>query len=848
MLRRIIKWRVSTLLMVPLIAGLIFTGMPVRSVYANDLDPNAVRAFAKAKGLDSLRKAIQQDAKDGKGLPLLLNPDLKRNVPLPKNLQAFLNPKNKNARLAAAQLGKALFWDMQSGSDGNACASCHFHAGADNRVKNQLNPDVKRIENVRDEDIKGFHFAADAPDFTLQNFPGHNYTFAADDFPFVTDIGNGDNVVSTTVTVAPATGNTNDVASSQGVFFTEFESVDENSYNPFALGSEPVKIRDKGEPVIDPAGFLVPAHVVGEVNVRRVEPRNTPTTINAVFNLHNFWDGRANFHFNGVTPHGRTDRAARIFVTTNNTIQARNIEMQFASLASQAVGPSLSDFEMSFAGRIWPDVGKKMVNRRPLATQEVASDDSLLGALRADSGPGLKGTYADLIKQAFNSNLYGSTQVLMFPDATVTNLNPDDPLQDLGAPVILDAKKAADMVKNGMVEADGLYTLMEANFSLFFGIAVMLYEAELVADDTRFDQFMAGNNEALDDKERLGLAVFVGFPGVSDGRCVNCHGGPEMTNASVRNGQAGQNLIEPMIMGNGKFALYDNGFYNISVTPTAEDVGRGGRGPEDKPLASSRQFLFADQGINGPINFPIVGAPIMNLQVGECVELDETVIPAKCVKQELVAVDAATEQEQVVCIDVNMDGKCGVEDDIQLLRAAVDGAFKTPGIRNQELQGPYMHNGGFKTLVEVVQFYDRGGNFCRLNFPDLDPDIEFIGLSEEEEEALVAFMIACTDERVRKEMAPFDRPELRIPDGHPGDHIITTADEEFDSNQKQAVDVVKKLDAVGKTGGAPLTAFHVGLGLPDGLTGHLAFGEVESSDFGSTGEPKCNRPQKNEIP
>src|SRR5215467_3705524 len=36
-------------------------------------------------------------------------------------------------------LGKALFWDMQLSSDGRvACATCHFHAGADHRVQNQL--------------------------------------------------------------------------------------------------------------------------------------------------------------------------------------------------------------------------------------------------------------------------------------------------------------------------------------------------------------------------------------------------------------------------------------------------------------------------------------------------------------------------------------------------------------------------------------------------------------------------------------------------------------------------------------------------------------------------------------
>jgi mono/diheme cytochrome c family protein len=60
-------------------------------------------------------------------------------VPEPENLYDFLTPGTA-ARTAAIQLGKALFSGMQVGSDGQACGSCHFHAGADNRTRNQLNP------------------------------------------------------------------------------------------------------------------------------------------------------------------------------------------------------------------------------------------------------------------------------------------------------------------------------------------------------------------------------------------------------------------------------------------------------------------------------------------------------------------------------------------------------------------------------------------------------------------------------------------------------------------------------------------------------------------------------------
>ena len=82
-------------------------------------------------------------------------------VPEPPDLANYVRNKT-----AAIQLGKALFWDMQLGSDGvQACASCHFHAGADNRKKNQLSPGLLAGDQTFD---KG----------------GPNYTLKAQDFPF----------------------------------------------------------------------------------------------------------------------------------------------------------------------------------------------------------------------------------------------------------------------------------------------------------------------------------------------------------------------------------------------------------------------------------------------------------------------------------------------------------------------------------------------------------------------------------------------------------------------------------------------------------------------------------------
>jgi cytochrome c peroxidase len=85
--------------------------------------------------------------------------------------------------------------------------------------------------------------------------------------------------------------------------------------------------------------------------------------------------------------------------------------------------------------------------------------------------------------------------------------------------------------------------------------------------------------------------------------------------------------------------------------------------------------------------------------------------------------------------------------------------FKTPNLRNIELRGPYMHNGKFSTLEEVVEFYNRGGDF---DAPNIDHGlIKPLDLSTQEKADLVAFMKRpLTDVRVRDELPPFDRPTL----------------------------------------------------------------------------------------
>lgn len=583
-------------------------------------------------------------------------------VPEPTNLDEFVRDRD-----ALVVLGKALFWDMQVGSDGvTACGTCHFHAGADARATNQLNPGTRRAHADGSAD----------PDDAFGPLLGPNHTLTAADFP----LSPGDN----------------DVVGSQGVARWDF-------------GGWTGKARERLTAVPDPI------FRVGDVNVRQVIGRHAPSVINAVFNHRQFWDGRAQNVFNGVNGLGDDDPDARVWRADDprQPVTVR-VRLEDASLASQAVMPVGNVVEMAAAGRDTrhvsgkflrgrQELGRRVRRLRPLALQVVAPDDSVLGSLSRWPQPGLRTTrYDTLIQRAFRPEWWRATaRVRVHPDGRneiVRRLDGDPATRE--------------------------YTVMQANFALFFGLAVQAYEATLVADDTPYDRFMRGDADAISPLAVQGVDV---FRSQTRGRCINCHEGAELTGASVRRVRESPTRIR-------EGQALDRGFNNVGLVPTLDDLGVGGRNERGDPLSTVRRLN------------PAPPEPIAN-----------------------------------------------------------DGAMKVPGLRNVALTAPYFHNGSHATLATVLEFYSRGGDVRPQH--DASGTLEIAGLNvlqntPEELAALEAWLLSLTDERVRRRQAPFDHPQLFVPDGHVGDATAVV-----DDGTGVAVDRMREIPAVGRDGGPPLPGF-----------------------------------------
>ncbi len=75
------------------------------------------------------------------------------------------------------------------------------------------------------------------------------------------------------------------------------------------------------------------------------------------------------------------------------------------------------------------------------------------------------------------------------------------------------------------------------------------------------------------------------------------------------------------------------------------------------------------------------------------------------------------------------------------------GKFKIPGLRNVGVTAPYMHNGLFKTLEEVIDYYNDPGKFV-VNSINIDPSLQKpLGLTSKEKKELVSFLKTLTDKR-----------------------------------------------------------------------------------------------------
>jgi len=81
------------------------------------------------------------------------------------------------------------------------------------------------------------------------------------------------------------------------------------------------------------------------------------------------------------------------------------------------------------------------------------------------------------------------------------------------------------------------------------------------------------------------------------------------------------------------------------------------------------------------------------------------------------------------------------------------GAFKTPTLRDIARTGPYFHDGSARTLMEVVEHYDKGG----VVTSNLSPGMKPLDLSADDKLALVAFMQALTSP-----YTPVQVPELPL--------------------------------------------------------------------------------------
>ncbi|MCX7089144.1 MAG: cytochrome-c peroxidase [Methylococcales bacterium] len=673
---------------------------------------------------------------------------------------------DKNMAIA---LGKALFWDINVGSDGVACASCHFHAGADSRVRNQLNPGFNSPKASGKTFEKTASGGTGGANYTLnkRDFPAHQFK---DPFDKLSEV----------------IFDSDDVVSSAGTFNADFGSVTR-------IGS----LLDNCSSTAD-AVFHV-----GSINTRQVAARNTPSVINAVFYYRNFWDGRANNIFNGSNNWGDRDPNAGVWVkTANNTVVKERLQLINSSLASQAVAPPLNDVEMSCKQRTFPALARKLLMRRPLENQIVHPNDSVLSVLsfKGNAQRGLNTRYKAMITKAFNQKYWSyNSGIGLF---------------------------------GGAVE-QAPYTQMEANFTLFFGVSLQLYMSTLISDDAPFDRATRDANSrpiGLSPEAQKGFTLFedshcnICHAGpaltsaaiVTNAMMVEANPNAFGSSTAASEGGISRNVINHDAMLNFVNRFMDVGFFNTGVTDVNGDPGVGGLDPLGNPLAFTDQYLAYLAGNSSKVVDKNVGiatvrscdflkplarqfnADETRTGLGNYFNSDEpgTIMAdpngnKNCVNRLYGTKSAYIPTQNAAAIAL-------ADPATRRMAKATQGAFKVPTLRNIALTSPYMHNGGMATLEQVITFYSRATNFdSDFKHSFLIPT-STLQADKEARANLIAFLNTLTDERVVYEKAPFDHPELIIGHGHPGNNTQVTTGNFIAPNV--ATDALVTLPAVGAEG------------------------------------------------
>jgi cytochrome c peroxidase len=475
--------------------------------------------------------------------------DVRKNLRRP-DLEEFI------ADVAAAEaLGKAFFWEMQAGSDfrrvedgtangnlvGTSCGSCHYRNGADARDRYT----TRMPYVVWDQYVLA---------------PGKPLGFGESQLPFDAKQEATRSIVA--ADHEPA-GKFSLIVASQGVQPEVFTKLNPDKQQGAGWVSELSTNRKiEGYPYKPAWSMFIENRVDDKPGFRgrQITERNSPTTINSVFSDRLFHDGRAESTFNGFSIFGDKDKREVIhrskqsqFVDADGKLQIRreiipvHVAITNAALASQAVGPIVNDVEMSYLGRTFPNLACKLLDAPVLGYQDVDEHDSVFSPLDAslvreqrgkpgfngeENGPNLKRlvgakgratfTYRELIQRAFRREWWDG------------------------------GDQKVELVLLRQCDQDGhpVGSLMEANFSLYWGLSIMLYEASLVSNQSPFDHMMEGKPELVENRwsavkgqlgrifldrypnfnapeHTSGAAVFQhGFRVFMNQGCIECHGGP----------------------------------------------------------------------------------------------------------------------------------------------------------------------------------------------------------------------------------------------------------------------------------------------------------------------------------